>query len=372
MKKTVVIINAVILIFFFSFTAAAEFDEFDNLDGEISDELFSIIDSDIENVLRDIGISDESLTDALNFSLENIGSFFSSTLAEKAESCLKNVFLLLSVIVICGALSSLFREDKSEEFISLMSVVIITLLSVNIIKGSLSAAVSVLKLSGNFMLSFIPIYTMIISLAGNAASALTYNSLLMAFAEFLSSVISYFSTDLLGIFFCLSISFSMNESVNTGRFISGVNKCVSIVLGLLAGIFTGFLSIKNVLSVTIDSVSVKSIRFLISSLIPIVGSSISDAYSSLLGSINLIKGSVAIVGILVIIIINLPIIIETLIYYVSFTVLSYISDSISGNKAGEAIRCFSCGVRILLLLLVFEMFILIISTGIMLTLKGMG
>ena len=107
-------------------------------------------------------------------------------------------------------------------------------------------------------------------------------------------------------------------------------------------------------------------------MIPIVGSSISDAYSSFLGSINLIKGSVAVVGILVIIIINVPVIFETLIYYVSLNVLSYVADSVSAKRTGDILKCFSCGMRMLLLVCVFEMFILIISMGVLLSVKSGG
>lgn len=371
MKKLFLTISIFLLIFFFQTQANALGEDIDSLEEDISGELFSAIDSDVLAVLEEMGIDEDSIFGVYNFSLDSITSFFSTTLKEKAEKCFKDIFVLLCIIMITGAVSSLFIGSKKEVFISQMSVVIITLLMVNFISQSLSAALSVLKLSGSFMLCFVPIYTLLISLSGNAASALTYNSLIMVFAEVFSSGITYIASDALGIFFCFAISFSLNESINLSRFINAVNKTVSVTLGMLAGAFTGFLSIKNVLSVSVDSVSVKSIRFLISSLIPVVGSSISEAYSSLIGSINLIRGSVALVGILVIVIINLPVILETLIYYLSFTALSYLSDGFSGGgRVGETLRCFSCGVRILLLLCVFEMFILIISTGIMLSLKG--
>ena len=103
-----------------------------------------------------------------------------------------------------------------------------------------------------------------------------------------------------------------------------------------------------------------------------VGSSISDAYSSFLGSINLIKGSVAVIGILVIVIINIPIILETLAYYVSLNMLSFVAEAVNTKRAGDILRCFSCGMRILMLVSIFEMFILIISTGILLSVKNGG
>jgi stage III sporulation protein AE len=107
-------------------------------------------------------------------------------------------------------------------------------------------------------------------------------------------------------------------------------------------------------------------------MIPIIGSSISEAYSSLIGSINLIKGSVAIVGILVIIIINIPIIFDVLTYYIIFNLISYVADSLAVKRAADALKCFSSGMRILLLVCIFEMFIVIISTGILLSVKNGG
>ena len=374
MKKTIIFL-LITLVLSLSSTVTASASEYMNIEDietDIKDELKSIIDDDTLDILGDFGLNNFDFADVYNLSFKNISEFFSETLKEKIKSSFKLFFELLSVVLISGAVTSLFRSRSEGNFINFLSVIIIILLSVSGISSTLSATVSVLQLSGKFMLSFVPIYTLIISLSGNAASALTYNTFVIGFAEFMSAFITSGFTDLLGMFFCLSISFSLNSSVNTGRFISAVNRAVSTVLGLTASVFTGFLSIKNILSASVDSVSVKGIRFLIGSLIPIVGSSISEAYSSLIGSINLIKGSVAVIGILVIVIINVPVIFETLSFYISFSMLSFVSDSVNASGVGDVFRCISCGVRILLLFCVFEMFVLIISTGILLSVKNGG
>ncbi len=374
MKKTIIFLLITLVLSLFSTVtaSASEYMNIEDIETDIKDELKSIIDDDTLDILGDFGLNNFDFADVYNLSFKNISEFFSETLKEKIKSSFKLFFELLSVVLISGAVASLFRSRSEENFINFLSVIIIILLSVSGISSTLSATVSVLQLSGKFMLSFVPIYTLIISLSGNAASALTYNTFVIGFAEFMSAFITSGFTDLLGMFFCLSISFSLNSSVNTGRFISAVNRAVSTVLGLTASVFTGFLSIKNILSASVDSVSVKGIRFLIGSLIPIVGSSISEAYSSLIGSINLIKGSVAVIGILVIVIINVPVIFETLSFYISFSMLSFVSDSVNASGVGDVFRCISCGVRILLLFCVFEMFVLIISTGILLSVKNGG
>ena len=374
MKKIIFIsLISTILIASFSFVAySADEVDFETLESDIRKDLASTIDDETLEILSDIGVDDFSFDEIYNISLKNITSFFKETLKEKIGLVSEDISKLFCVIVIAGIVTALFKDYSDENFTGMLCVVIVAVFTTGIISGTLNAVVSVLDLSSKFMTGFVPIYTLIISLSGNATTALTYNTFAVILAEVISAFISSGAINIVGAYFCLGISFSMNESINISRLSSVVNRTVSITLGLAASAFTGFLSLKNILSVSVDRISVRSVRFLISSLIPIVGSSISDAYSSLIGSINLIKSSVAIVGILVIIIINTPIILETLIYYLSFNILSYLSDGLSVNRVGDVLRIFAGGIRILLLTCIFEVFMLIITTGIVLSVKSGG
>ena len=339
---------------------------------EISNELESSIDSDIREKLKDMGLEDFEPESIFNVSLDSISKFFSDTLKEKLVNNSKLFFELLGVILLAGIILSILTDDDKSDFLEIIVMIVVVLSSVRAVSVTLPAVISALEASKKIMLSFVPVYTLIVSFGGNPSGALTYNTLVLGFAEIVSALITTNITNFMGVFFCLGISFSFNSSINISRIISGVNKIFSTIIGFAASVFTGFLSLKSILSVSIDSVSVKGIRFLISSMIPIIGSSISEAYSSLIGSINLIKGSVAIVGILVIIIINIPIIFDVLTYYIIFNLISYVADSLAVKRAADALKCFSSGMRILLLVCIFEMFIVIISTGILLSVKNGG
>ena len=371
MKKIVCLfITTILVLLGFVFTAQATDDiNTENLSDEIRQELSEIIDSDVRDALEDIGISDFDFSQLYNISFSKISDYFAETLKDKISGFAEEISQLFCVIFICSIVASVFDVGNNSMFNTICTIVII-LLSVGVASESLSATISVLKTSGKFVVGFAPIYTMLISFAGNTALALTYNTFVMFLGELISYVITFGVKDFIGIYFCLGISFSINEGINLNRFVSVVNKITYTVLGFTASVFSGFLSLKSILSISLDKVSVKSIRFLISSMIPVVGSSISDAYSSLLGSINLIKGSVAFIGIIVIVIINLPIIVENLICYISFTILSYVADSFLSVRTAEVLRFIASGVRFLLLLSVFEMFIIIITVGITLSARG--
>ena len=344
----------------------------ENIKDEINNELESSIDSDIREKLKDMGLEDFEPESIFNVSLDSISRFFSDTLKDKLVNNSKLFFELLGVILLAGIILSILSDDDKSDFLEIIVMIVVVLSSVRAVSVTLPAVISALEATKKFMLSFVPVYTLIVSFGGNPSGALTYNTLVLGFAEIVSALITTNITNFMGVFFCLGISFSFNSSINIGRIISGVNKVFSTIIGFAASVFTGFLSLKSILSVSIDSVSVKGIRFLISSMIPVIGSSISEAYSSLIGSINLIKGSVAIVGILVIIIINIPIIFDVLTYYIAFNLLGYIADSLTVKRTADILKCFSSGMRILLLVCIFEMFIVIISTGIMLSVKNGG
>lgn len=368
MKKIFMLMFAMLWLFTFSFNCSAHSDSENQLHN-VKDDLFSILSDDVKQALEDMGVDEENFEKLYNVSLKSVTEYFTVTLKDTVNNVLGEVAALFSIVAIIVIISILLKDCNADYFEQFCTV-IISLYVVSAATEVLGSVITVLKLSSGFMISYIPIYTLIISLSGNVATAFTYNSLVLFFAEAVSFVASSFMVDYMGIFFCFSIAFSMNSAINISQFISSINKTVTFLLGFSSSVFASFLSIRSVLSSSVDSVSVRSVKFMISSFIPVVGSSISDAYSSIVGSINLIKGSVAVVGILAVIIINLPVIIETLIYYLSFSVLSHISESFSCKGVSDVLKCFASGIRTLLLLCVFQMFILIISTGIMLSFKG--
>ena len=354
----------------FSFDTAAAYG--DELKSEISEDFFSSIDSDIASALEKIGVTDFDYEQIYNVSIRNITDYFKEALPQKLKVCFADFLSMLFVVMLVSIASSFYADTPQGSIIKIIAVICITVMSVEKISPLLNMLISLVRLSGGFMLCFIPVLTLLLSLSGTPTLAFTFNSFIMGFSQAISAFINFVAVDLLGCFLCVCISMNLNETLNVSRFINTVNKLTAFVLGITASVFTGFLSIKSVMAVSVDSVAVKGIRFAISSLIPVLGSSISEAYSSVIGSINIIKSSVAFVGILAIILINIPVIVQMLMYKISFSLLSYICESTGAVMLSDTFRGFCCAMRILLLLCVFEMFVLIISTGIMLVIRGGG
>lgn len=334
------------------------------------DGFFSVIDDDTKKALDYFGVDDLDFDKIYSVSLSEISEYFSEDMLSSLKSTVSDFFLLLSVILINSVAASFFQTDKKDKTLSMLSTAVVIIIAVQKLNPLINVLLSTMKLNGDFILAFIPIFTLLVALSGSPGGAVTYNTLALLFSEGISAFINNFASQLLGGYFCLAISFSMNRMMNINRFLNTVNRITGFAIGFLACVFSALLSIKGVLSVSIDSASAKGIKFLLSSLIPIVGSSISDAYSSLVGSMSLIKGSVAAIAILVVVIISFPAVFEGVLYCISFSLLSYIAELFDLTEISSAMKVFYTGVRILILLSIFESFVLIISTGIMLNMKG--
>lgn len=366
MKRLLTGLLSVILLFVLSFGVCAT----EEMEKEISDRIFTETDDRILDILEDFGIDSLDFESIYSVSLKNVLLYFKDSLKGFLKKNIKLFTEIFSVIILAGTVSLVTEEKKYKNILNILLIPVITLMLVDEINLCLSSALSLLKLNGSFMLSFVPIYAVVIAAAGNPATALTYNTVVLGYAELISAVINYGLVDIIGCFFCLSIGFSVNRNINFARFISTVNRFVSFILGLVSSVFASVLTVKGIFASSADSVTAKGIRFTIGSLIPVIGSAISEAYSTLLGSIGVLKNSVAIIGILAVVLINIPVVAELLIINIGLNSLSFICELYDCTELSDVLKAFACGIKIIGLLVIFEAFILIITTAIMLTVKG--
>ena len=164
-KKVLLVLITIFVAIQISFSVSAEeYSDINSLQSKIKDKLENAIENDTLEILESIGISDFSFNEIYSLSFGKISDFFSETLKDKVNIALKDFFTLFSLVLLTGVVSALFKGYTDENFTTILSTVIMAIMSVNVISNSLSTVASVLYSSGKFILSFAPIYTLIISL----------------------------------------------------------------------------------------------------------------------------------------------------------------------------------------------------------------
>ncbi len=337
------------------------------------DELLESLDDETLELLEELGISEINFESLFNVTPKRIFSLITDIVRGKANSPIKTLATVLIIIILFSIIESLFpKGEKLRLTLNSVSILICTTVLAKPIFDSVSRGMSVIEASSDMMLVFVPIFVAIVSVSGNPMTAMSYNSLILTAAQTVSQTANYFIKPCVVIFFSLGLTSSVSGEFNFKQLASEIKKIAILVLSFISTMFFSFLSLKGSLANVSDSIGTKGIRFILASFIPVVGGAISEGYSSLVGSLSLLKGVVGGFGIATVALINIPVIIELFIWTVVLRFASAISSALKLGELSDLFKIIADSTTLINVVVILNCVILIISTGLLMLLKGGG
>ncbi len=355
-----------------SFVSSAQDTYFyDQLEASGANALFDQLEDEQIELLEELGINKIDLDSLMNISPRKIFDLFFSVVTGQYVTPL-NSAVTVGVMIILAAVTSQFLspDEKNSRIIGSLTVIIISLVAIVPLTECLSRVVASVSLSADFMLSLIPILATLLTVSGNPASALSYNSLCFAAAQFVSALASDFFSPTIKITLALSMVSSLNDSVSFEKIVGLIKKIQIFLLSFVSTVFITMLSLKGMLSGAADGVAVRGIRFLIGNLIPFVGGAVSDAYTSIFGTLKLVKNTVAVFAILAVCLINIPVFIESLCWIIAFSFLSMLSDMFFLNRISSFLSAVSSCLVMLTVLLLMVIIVFVLSIGLVILISN--
>ena len=369
MKKLLFLLMVLALIVLTAPAAAAE-DALGELQSDTQDAIGSLIGSDVTEALQAFGMDSLDPQAVFDVSIDNVTAFFSQSLSSTLRAVGTRFIPFFSALLLIVLVRVLTRDAAAGQGLRLVCVSAVVLFSTAQLEPLVNTVLSAMRIAAMFLHGYIPIYAGLLAFSGVPTSAAVYSGVVFSLSQAVAAFCDGGCVTMIGCYFSLLIAQAFFGDGSTARFVNGMNRALSVLMGLLASVFAATLGVRSALSASLDAASVKSVRFLISNLIPVVGSSISDAYAAVLGSVQLIRGSVAVVGILVLLILMVPPILETVLVYFLLLFSATAAQLLDCDDLAALLRGFGVGVRFLLLAAVLELFAVLIATGIMLSLKG--
>lgn len=170
--------------------------------------------------------------------------------------------------------------------------------------------VEFLSQMGEFVAALTPVYAGLLAASGQAATALSWNTVLIGMVELMSFLASTFLIPLTGVFLALTVVGAAGGQLQLTGFAKTLKKVVLWVFGLLLTVFVGVLTIRSFVSSAADGVSLRTGKYLAGSMLPLVGGAVSDALGVLQGCLGKVTTSVGAFGILALLITFLPMILQ--------------------------------------------------------------
>lgn len=333
--------------------------------------LFSALQEDVREALSDLGVENADYEELLTISPKRVVEVLLELVTGEMGAKLKAVGFVCAILVLNAVLEGFAHSGSTMHSVfSMFTTLLIVVALLLPVSESLVQAFSAMELSSDFLLAYIPAFAGVISMSGKPLSSAAYSSVMIGLSNLLTQCNVQVFLPVVQVFFSLNIAACMQPKYAFNSLVSFFKKAVTILLGFASTVFTGLLAIKGTLASAGDSVAVRGVKMLVGSTVPVVGSALSDAYTSVLGSIALIQNAVGIFGIVVFALMHVPVVLDLLLWYLALAFSASVSEVLGQKQASILLNGIASTVSLVNTLVIFIAFILIISTGIMLNFKN--
>lgn len=369
MKRFLIVFLLMISVTFTCFGAEQEYNDYLNsFDLSAFDEL----DDATYSFLEDLGIVDFDYESISSLSVEKIFKHIAGLVTDSAQAPIKSAITVICFIILTSFFKSMNNElnkgDMSSLFSTVSCLAIAIFLSVKVTDCILLAN-STVKLCSNFAFAFFPAFCVIVATTGGTATSLSVNTLLLTLAQGLNYIAEAVFIPLSNCFLALGICSGIRNELNINSVIDTLKRFITTLISTLSAVFVSILSVKTAVSSRADALGLRSMRFAINSVVPVIGGSISEGLLSIQSYSSLIKSSVGIVGIIAIVLIFIPSIIEVTMWRIVLSVSAMCADIFGDNSSVITIRAFSNTLLIVNVILILTMVTTIISIGILVAAK---
>lgn len=334
---------------------------------------FDKLDSDTYNILEALDLNEFDYNKIIDFSLLDFVKQIFNMIKGSAKTPLKACSLILFFVILSSLIQSFkstLRNDEMNSLFSTVSALVISIILIANVKNTLALSVSTISVCADFIFAFFPAFCVIVATSGNTATAFSSNTLLLFLSQFLNFISKNIFLPLTNSFLAIGICSGIRSEIHLNSIISLMKKYITTTISICSVLFVSVLSIKTAVTSQVDILGLRSMKFAINSVVPVIGSAISEGLLSIQTYSSLIKTSVGIVGIIAVAFVFLPSILEVLIWRFFLSICSAFSEVFGDNSVSLILKAFKDTFLIVNVILILSMVTTIISIGILIASKG--
>lgn len=383
MKKFIFIITIVFLIVFSSVTVYADTenpseytkDDIYNTQYELSgaSNLIDELPNDVQKQLKDIGVTSPSWQELNSMSFFDIFSSIMNTVEQQAVTPLNCVVKIMGVVMLVALINSVKSSIASSTLTSVLDSVAVLTVSIILIQPichTIEYSATIIKLSADFMLAFIPIMVAIMLTMGQSLQSAGNYTIVMGAGTVVSQISANILVPLLNTFLGMSVVSGISQKVNLSGFCELINKVVKWVLTFTMSVFTAILTMQSIITSSADSAGTKATRFAISSFVPLVGGALSEAYQTVRGCMSMLKSGVGVFAILATGTIYIPALTSCVLWLIAINIAIALAGVFDMGQIIKLLKCVTIVINVLIAILLCCMLIFIVSSAIMLMIGG--
>ena len=334
---------------------------------------FELLDDETTEFLDSLGLLDFNYENLTDISMSSVFEHIWNVLTQKADGPLKSGIIVIVFILLASFFrsfnSEINKSDMSSTFSTVSTLIISIFLTYNL-TDCIGLCCSTIKLCSNFSFAFFPAFCIIVATSGSAMTSFSVNTTLLVLAQALNYISELIFIPITNCFLALGICSGIRQELNLNSTIRMLKRLITTAISTVSAIFVSILSVKTAVASKADALGLRSVRFAINSVVPVIGCSISEGLLSIQSYSSLIKTSVGVVGIIAVVSLFLPALIEVNLWRAVLSLASMCGDIFGDTASVRALETFKDALLIVDVLLILTMVTTIISIGILVAAKS--
>lgn len=302
-------------------------------------------------------------------SLLGIASEIAEITAKATSEVFAPLGCIIGLIIISAMLGSVCESTKSLTMHSTVSACTGAIMCIIIAMPTaqyISSAAQIIEKCCIFNEAFIPVYSGIMAASGQAATAAGYSTFMLAALEGASFAVSGAVLPLLRAVLALALTSSLSPSLKLGGAIKLFEQYLKWLLGFVAVMTAGIMGIGGAASSAMDAVTSRAAKFIVSSSVPVLGSAMGEALSSVQGCVNVLRASVGSFGIIAMAFILLPALIKGVLWQLCLNLCVIAADMLGVNHIKELADSIGRVVSVMIAIIIFTGVLTIFTLAVML------
>ena len=375
MKRTVMLIAALLMIFAAPMSVCADGqadrEQFDELVSEINRELEGVGGKKADKYLKDNDITAGKPENIAALEPEGVFESILTVFKEELTAPIKLLGKLMAAAAVCVIIKSLSPSDRLERSFGTVSALCCILIMSDALSASLDGITASVESINDFMISYIPVFTGISTASGNAVSAAGYYSVMFFVCELMSYIALKLLSPLMSCVLAMSLVSSLDPALGLGQAAESIKSFVTKSLAFIMIVFTALMSITGLSGSAADSLGAKAVKFAASSFIPVIGSSVSEAYSAVKGGLGAIRTSVGLIGVITVFIIVLRPLLSVIALRLVVSLAKTVHEMFSLGTSSGILSGISSVLSIAMSVLVaYSLFFIVATSVILMTAAG--
>ena len=207
---------------------------------------------------------------------------------------------------------------------------------------------------------------------GNIATTTVLEPIILFMINFIGNIIQDILIPMILIITSIAIISKISDNVQVDKIGKFLKSSTIWFLGIILTVFVAVVSLEGSLASSVDGVTSKTAKAIVSSSVPVVGKILGDVVDSVLGCGLILKNAIGFLGVIIVVGICILPIIKLSVLTISYKLVASVSEVIADAKIVSLLEQIGDIFKILLAILVSISFMVIIGVTLLVKISNTG